>query len=115
MKPLTTSAHNTETEAKNTATLVYALQAASFLFGITYLVAAVIAYVKRNEAKGTFFESHTRWQLRTFGFSLLWSLVGGITTVIAIGYIVLLANAIWVIYRIVVGWVNLSERKGVYQ
>ena len=57
---------------KNITTLVYALQAASFLIGITFLVAVIINYVKQPDVRGTLYESHFRWQIRTFWFSILW-------------------------------------------
>jgi uncharacterized membrane protein len=54
------------------ATVVYALQAAGFLFGITWIIAAIVDYVKRDDAAGTWLESHFRWQIRTFWWGLLW-------------------------------------------
>jgi uncharacterized membrane protein len=71
--------------------LVYALHALSlligittaatiigaFVFGVPSIIAVVINYLKRGEASGTFLESHFRWQIRTFWFGMLWSLLGG--------------------------------------
>jgi len=47
-------------------------------------------------------------------FSLLWSIIGFIFVFVLVGYLVLLADAIWVIYRIIKGWVALSEGKEMY-
>lgn len=58
--------------------LSYALQAIGFFVGITYIVAIIINYVKRDDVKGTWLESHFRWQMRTFWFSLLWAIIGGV-------------------------------------
>ncbi|HEY0719898.1 MAG TPA: hypothetical protein VGE50_01465 [Gammaproteobacteria bacterium] len=112
----TTSPVMTEKEgsARNIATLVYALQAASFLVLITIIVAIVINYVKLEDVRGTLAESHFRWQIRTFWFGLLWSVVGMILLLILIGYFVLVANCIWVIYRIVKGWLRLNDGKPMY-
>ena len=99
---------------KNITTVVYALQAAAFFVGITFLVAVVINYVKREETRGTFIESHFRWQIRTFWFSLLWSVLGVISATVVIGYFILLANFVWVIYRIVKGWLRLNDDKPMY-
>ncbi|MEJ2619551.1 MAG: hypothetical protein P8163_04675 [Candidatus Thiodiazotropha sp.] len=93
---------------------VYALQAASFLFVITLLIGVIINYVKRDDVKGSWLESHFRWQIRTFWFVLLWSIIGFITTVILVGYVILFANAIWLIYRIAKGWLNLRDSKPPY-
>ncbi|WP_218563943.1 DUF4870 family protein [Marinospirillum perlucidum] len=93
---------------------VYALQAASFLVGFTFVVAVIINYVKASEVRGTWLETHFRWQIRTFWFSLLWVLVGIVLSFVLIGYLVFLVNTIWVIYRIVKGWLRLTENKPMY-
>ena len=95
-------------------TIVYALQAASFFIGITFLVALIINYVKKADVQGTWLESHFRWQIRTFWFSLLWLVIGLITTLIIIGYLLILINLVWIIYRIVKGWLELKSGKEMY-
>ena len=102
-----------ERSLKNIATAVYALQAAGFLFGITWLVAVIVDYVKRDDAKGTWLESHFSWQIRTFWWGLLWGVIGGVLLLVLVGYVVLVANAVWIIYRIVKGWLRLAERREV--
>jgi uncharacterized membrane protein len=99
---------------KTVATVVYALQAVGFFIGITWIVGVVLDYVKKDDAKGTWLESHFRWQIRTFWFGLLWGVLGAILLLVLVGYFVLLADAIWIIYRIVKGWLNLSENKPLY-
>jgi len=98
----------------NITTVIYALQAVSFLFGITWIVAVVINYVKQEDVAGTWIASHFRWQIRTFWFGLLWFVLGAILLLIVIGYFVLIANAIWLIYRIAKGWLRLNDRKEMY-
>ena len=100
--------------AKTVTTVVYALQAASFLAGITFIVAIIINYVKKKDVQGTWLESHFRWQIRTFWFSLLWSLLGAATFLAVIGYFILVADMIWLIYRIVKGWLYLADGKEMY-
>ena len=99
---------------KNHATAVYALQALSFLLGITYFVAIIVNYVKLDDTRGTWIESHFRWQIRTFWFSLLWFALGGLLLIIVVGYLILIANGLWIIYRIVKGWLNLNDGKPMY-
>ena len=96
---------------KDITTAVYALQAAGFIIGITFIAAVILNYIKLPDVAGTLYESHFRWQIRTFWWGLLWSVIGGLTTWILIGFLILAATAIWVIYRIVKGWLNLSEGK----
>ena len=97
--------------AKNLTQIVYALQAVSVFVGVTYIVAVIVNYVKREEVSGTWLESHFRWQIRTFWFSLLWSVIGFVLSFIFIGYVILAVNGFWVIYRIAKGWLNLAADK----
>lgn len=103
-----TKAHKTLTTA------IYALYAVSLFVGITSLVAIVLNYIKKDEVAGTLFESHFRWQIRTFWYGLLWAVIGGITFVLVIGMFILLADLVWFIYRIAKGWLNLNENKPMY-
>ena len=100
-------------ELKTLATVVYALQAAGFFVGLTWIVAVVINYVKRDDVRGSWLESHFSWQIRTFWWGLLWAVVGGILALVVVGFAVLFADAVWIIYRIVKGWLNLNENKPV--
>ncbi|CAN5165585.1 membrane protein [soil metagenome] len=98
---------------RNLATAVYALQACSFVLGVTALIAVVIDYVKLDDVRGSWLESHYRWQIRTFWWGLLWTVVGFVTLVVLVGGFILFANAVWIIYRIVKGWMRLSEQRAV--
>src|SRR5574341_752599 len=95
--------------------VVYALQAVSFIVGITSVVAVVINYVKRDDVRGTWLESHFRWQIRTFWFGLVWAALGWLTFIILVGWAILVADAVWVIYRIVKGWLDLNSGKPMYR
>jgi uncharacterized membrane protein len=96
---------------KSLTQMVYVLYALSYFTGITAIVGIVINYVKKEEAAGTWLESHFRWQIRTFWFGLLWAVIGGITVFILVGFAILFANFVWIIYRIVKGWLNLNDNK----
>src|SRR3954470_20092713 len=104
----------TEEQNKSITQVIYGLYAASLVVGVTYIVAIILNYVKKEDVVGTLYESHFRWQIRTFWFSLLWSVIGGITAVFLVGIPVLIATGIWFIYRIVIGWLRLSEGKPMY-
>jgi uncharacterized membrane protein len=99
-------------EQKNIVLLVYILQAASFLVGVTAIAALILAYIKREEMRGTWLESHINWQIKTFWYGLL-GFIGVLLLVVLIGGFILLATAIWVIFRIVKGWLAYSEGKSV--
>lgn len=97
--------------ARTLTTVVYALQALSFFVGLTAIVAIVINYVKIDDIKGTWLESHFRWQMRTFWFGLLWGVIGSVLLIVLVGWFILAADAVWVIYRIVKGWLRLNDGK----
>jgi uncharacterized membrane protein len=99
---------------KTMTTIIYALYAASLIFGITMLVAIVLNYIKKEDVAGTLYESHFRWQIRTFWFSFLWAVIGAVTSIIVIGLFILAADLVWYIYRIAKGWLRLHENKPMY-
>jgi len=87
----------------------------AFVFGVPSIVAVILNYLKRAEARGTYLESHFRWQIRTFWFALLWILIGAVLFVTIIGipiaWMIWIGAGIWVIYRVARGWLTLQERK----
>lgn len=102
-------------KARNLTQIIYFLYAASIFAGITAIVAIIINYVKRDDVAGTWLESHFRWQIRTFWFSLMWGVIGLATSIIGIGIAVLIVAGIWTIYRIVKGMLNFYDNKPMYQ
>jgi uncharacterized membrane protein len=90
----------------------------AFVFGVPSIIAVVINYVKRGEARGTYLESHFRWQIRTFWFALLWCVIGGMLFITLVGIplalAVFFADGLWAIYRITRGWLALRDRKPMY-
>jgi uncharacterized membrane protein len=100
--------------AKTLTTVIYVLYATAFLSGITAIVAIIVNYVKLEDVAGTWLASHFRWQMRTFWFGLLWGVLGAITTIILVGWLVLAADGVWIIYRLVKGWLNLNDNKPMY-
>jgi uncharacterized membrane protein len=98
---------------KNIAMVVYALQALSFLWGLTAIIGIVINYVKREDARGTVYESHFEWQIRTFWWGLLWGVIGVLLVWVLVGFAILFAAWVWMIYRVVKGWLKLNEGKPV--
>ena len=96
---------------KKLTMVIYALYAFSYFAGITAIIGIVINYIKLEEVAGTWLESHFRWQMRTFWYGLLWAVVGIATLFILIGFVILFANCIWIIYRVIKGWLNFNDNK----
>jgi len=97
---------------KDLAQLVYILQALSLLVGLTSVAAVIVNYLKRDEVRGTYLESHFNWQIKTFWWMLAGLVIGSLLTVVLIGFLVLLVVWIWYIYRIVKGWLALNDSRG---
>jgi uncharacterized membrane protein len=93
----------------------------AFLFGWPSIIAVIINYVKRDEARGTWLESHFNWQIRTFWLALLWALVigaaGALLAIVLVGFAIWIvgffALGLWAIYRIIRGWMALRDRRAV--
>jgi uncharacterized membrane protein len=91
----------------------------AFVFGWPSIIAVIINYVKQGDARGTWLESHFRWQIRTFWFALAWvvliALVGGALTLVLVGFAILWVGlfllGIWAVYRIARGWLALKDRR----
>lgn len=92
--------------------------AVRFAFGLPSIIAVVMNYARRSETHGSWLESHFRWQIRTFWYAWLWIFVTSIISMpllllIGIGYVVGLLGlglvGIWVIYRVLRGWLALRE------
>lgn len=100
--------------SKTLTTVIYALYGVAIFLGITAIVAIVMNYVKKEDVQGTIYESHFRWQIRTFWFGMLWSFLAALTLFIGIGFVLLPVVAIWYIYRIVKGFLRLNDGKAMY-
>jgi len=92
----------------------------AFLTGRPSIIAVVINYVKRGETRGTWLESHFRWQIRTFWFGVLWVGLCLLFVVLTLGIGILIAwiplavVSLWFIYRIGRGWLALVDRRPMY-
>jgi uncharacterized membrane protein len=93
----------------------------SFIFGWPSIIAVIINYVKRGDARGTWLESHFTWQIRTFWWSVLWAVIISIVSFplafLLIGFVTwpvgMFILGVWAIYRIVTGWTRLNGRRAV--
>jgi uncharacterized membrane protein len=93
----------------------------SFIFGWPSIIAVIVNYIKRGDARGTWLESHFQWQITTFWIAVVISLLVGISGAIlaiviigfavwAIGFFIL---GVWAIYRIATGWLRLRDRRAI--
>ncbi len=94
----------------------------TFIWSVPSIIAVIMNYVRREEVRGTYLESHFTWQIRTFWYTLLWAvLVGSVSFVlmfILIGFLTWIVGfavlGAWVLYRVVRGWLALRESRAMY-
>ena len=93
----------------------------TFIFGWPSIIAVIVNYVKRGDARGTWLESHFDWQIRTFWLAVAWSifvfLIGLPLTLVIVGFGVWAVGffilGVWAIYRIAKGWMRLNDRRAI--
>ena len=89
------------------------------LLGLVGIAGLIVAYVKRDDAQGTWVASHLRWLIRTFWFSFLWGIIGGVVLIllgivligIPIALLIWFVASIWVISRVVRGYLLYKDSK----
>ena len=96
-----------------------ALIVTAFLSGWPSIIAVILNYVKRSDVRGTWLDSHFSWQIRTFWYALLWLVIGAILFVTFVGIpfavVLWIGTGLWVLYRIIRGWLALSSQRAMPQ
>ena len=101
---------------KKVAATVYLCQALTFMLaGLPLLLGVAINFYKRNEVQGTWLESHFNWQIKTVWITLAGFAVSGVTFEMGVGFFILIATLVLLVYRIVIGWYALNDDKPVNQ
>jgi uncharacterized membrane protein len=99
---------------KKLAATVYLCQALTFMLaGLPLLLGVAINFYKRNEVQGTWLESHFNWQIKTVWVTLAGFAVSGVTLEMGIGFFILIATIVLLVYRITIGWFALNDDKPV--
>lgn len=93
--------------------VVYALYALSVAMAIPGMFGVILAYLKRPDVAGSWLETHVTWQIRTFWIWLAMCVAGFLLLIVLVGGLVLLAAQVWLIYRIVKGWLLASDGRPV--
>jgi uncharacterized membrane protein len=101
------STAGTSVEADRTLVFVaYVLHLIGAIAGVTSIIGLVLNYVKRGHGDDLF-DSHHAWMISSFWWGLLWVVVGLITIVIVVGWVILFLAWLWYIYRHVRGLIAL--------
>jgi uncharacterized membrane protein len=130
--PLSAEAPHVDESLINYTHVIYALHTLAVLIGLTTwhtivfsfvgsvpsIIAVIMNYVRFSATRGTFLESHFRWQIRTFWYALLWACIALLLIFTIVGIIIalpaLLVLAFWIIYRVARGWLALRDRRAMY-
>ena len=134
--PMTAEAPRVDESLVSYTHVIYALHAFAVLIGITTahtivgsfvgglpsIVAVIMNYARRSATRGTYLESHFRWQIRTFWYALLWAcvilLVSAPFFLVIIGWPMavfgLWGLGIWIAYRVIRGWLALKDKRPMY-
>lgn len=88
-----------------------------FVFGWPSIIAVIMNYARRRAVRGTWLESHFRWQLWTFwpAAVLIICVSPLVFTIILIPLVIALYAVVglWVVYRIARGWLALRDHRTV--
>lgn len=130
--PMTADAPHVDESLVTYTNVIYGLHALAVLIGLTTahtivfsfvgslpsIVAVIMNYARRSATRGTYLESHFRWQIRTFWYALLWACASILLIVTIIGILIglvgLIALAIWIVYRVARGWLALRDKRPMY-
>jgi uncharacterized membrane protein len=110
-EPLADGGSQRVQSARTLTLVIYILYAVGMFAGLPTVIAIIINHVKAGDTAGTIYRSHFSWQMRTFWWGLLWTCIGAITAWIGVGLLVLGINWIWVVYRLVRGFLNWNDGK----
>ena len=79
--------------------------------GLGSIVGVVLAYLQRDDAAGTWQESHYTWLIRTFWIGFLGGIISIVLTFVIIGIFTSIALLVWFIVRIVKGWMAYDKKQ----
>jgi uncharacterized membrane protein len=95
----------------NRPTIIGLLFAAGFVLGgLSTIVGVVLAYVWRSEPHQPWEATHYTYLIRTFWIGLAAAVLGIITLLLGIGFLIMLAVAVWTLVRTVMSLINAQKR-----
>ena len=103
---------------------------AIFTGGLLAFIALIINYVKLNDVRGSIFESHFLWQIRSFWWYLFWNVIAFVPffflfftgdnpdlfASVALGSTIFCISVItiawiWIVYRAIRGIITLNDNQ----
>lgn len=106
-------AAKSQNSMRTTVLVVHGLNALGMLTVVTPLVGVILAYVKRDDARGTIYESHLEYAIRTFWIGLGLLVTGIVLTLVLVGTIVLALSTVWYLVRLVKAFVAVLDSRAI--
>ena len=98
-----------EDSARTIAIIVYLLYLAALVNGLTAIIGVILAYVKRDEVRGTAYESHFSNAIEVFWIFLVGMLIAVPLCFVLVGFPLVAALYVWVLFRTIKGLVRASD------
>lgn len=96
-------------KGRRTVMLVYVLQFIGLISaGIAGIIAVVIAHIKSGTVDAAY-QTHLSYQMRTFWYGLAMGIVGGLLTIVLVGWLIILFWWIWTLIRIIKGFLAVND------
>lgn len=89
--------------------VVYALYAISIFTGLPALVGVIVAHLQSGPMAPGLTRSHLSWQIRSFWWSIVWTVIGFALIWVVVGWAILGLTWLWFVYRVARGWLRLID------
>jgi uncharacterized membrane protein len=96
-------------QGRMTVIIMYGLFFAAFITGLSFFAAGVLAYVQRDDLKGTIYEGHIRNGIEVFWVTLVAAVAGAITIFLGVGLAILFGTFLWYLYRTIKGFMRALD------
>ena len=98
-------------EAKTHALIAYALMLAGLLTLLFWFIGGIWAMVKKSDVEGSHFSDHYDNLIGTFWWGIFWAVLGGLLSLIFVGYLILGVLWFWALFRLIKGLAKLTSNR----
>ena len=95
----------------NRPTIISLLYLSSFILGVTALIGVILAFVWKGEPHEDWEATHYQYLINTFWIGLVGTIVGIVTMIVLVGFLVLLATMALCIVRSVLSLIKAQKRE----
>ena len=103
MNEIVSNSVSQNSEAKTHALISYILLLVGLFTAIPMIFGGIWAMIKRGDASGSVYHSHYTNAIRTFWWTLFWTIIGAILVYVVVGFAILGIIWVWALYRTVNG------------